>query len=118
MTLFGCDEVRQGIYRLDDHEYGAAFGLAFSGIAWTHYHVAVVIIAVRRQGPLPFGAFLDWAAQAAMLRVPGVAYQFRHLQLQDWPTSPGPEPSNCAPRRDSRRGNVPPDREYQPTAHN
>jgi hypothetical protein len=60
MALLGCDEVRRAIHRLDDHECGPAFGLAFSGNAWTHYHVAVVIIAVRRQGALPFGAFPDW----------------------------------------------------------
>jgi hypothetical protein len=37
--------------------------------------------------PVGFGAFLDWAAGAGLLRVSGIAYQFRHRQLQDWPTS-------------------------------
>ena len=46
-----------------------------------------MIIAVRQQGPLRFGVFLDWAQQAGLLRVSGVAYQFRHRQLQDWLTS-------------------------------
>ena len=31
-----------------------------------------------------FGAFLDWAHDAGLLRVSGVAYQFRHRQLQEW----------------------------------
>lgn len=71
---------------------------AFSGNAWTRYNVAVVIIAVRRHGPLRFGALLDLAAQAGPMRMSGVAYQFRQLQLQDWLTSPPDQSqSNCAP---------------------
>ena len=59
-------------------------GLAFTANPWVRYHVTVMIIAVRQQGPLRFGVFLDWAQQAGLLRVSGVAYQFRHRQLQDW----------------------------------
>jgi NACHT domain len=66
---------------------GIAFGLAQGAQAWTRYHICIVAIAVRQQGPLRFGAFLDWAQQAGLLRVSGVAYQFRHRQLQDWLTS-------------------------------
>jgi hypothetical protein len=33
-----------------------------------------------------YGAFLDWVLEAGLLRVSGVAYQFRHGQLQDWLT--------------------------------
>lgn len=74
--------------------FGLAFGLATLANVWTRYHVTVMIIAVRQQGPLRFGTFLDWAQQAGLMRVSGVAYQFRHRQLQDWltasviPTSP------------------------------
>lgn len=57
--------------------------LAFFGRSWTRYHVAVVIMAIRRQGPLKFGKFLDWARSAGLLRVCGTSYQFRHRELQD-----------------------------------
>lgn len=56
--------------------------------AWVRYHLAVVINAARGRGPLRFGAFLDWAHEAGLLRVSGVAYQFRHRQLQDRLASP------------------------------
>ena len=65
-----------------------AGGLAGGATVWTRYHVSIVIIAVRQQGPLRFGTFLDWAHQAGLLRVSGVAYQFRQLQLRDWLKSP------------------------------
>ena len=52
--------------------------------AWTRYHIAVVINWLRGRAPLRFGAFLDWAHDAGLLRVSGVAYQFRHRQLQEW----------------------------------
>jgi hypothetical protein len=68
----------------------AAFvvGLTFAANVWSRYNVSVVIIAIRKQGPLRFGAFLDLAQEAGLLRVSGITYQFRHRQLQDWPTSP------------------------------
>jgi NACHT domain len=66
---------------------GVAYGLAVGGGSWVRYHVAVAVMAARGQGPLRLGAFLDWAADAGLLRVSGVSYQFRHRQLQDWLTS-------------------------------
>jgi hypothetical protein len=76
---------------------GLAAGLGYFADAWTRYHVTAVVNAVRGKAPLRFGAFLDWAVQAGLLRVSGVSYQFRHRQLQDWLTSasqdPGPGPA-------------------------
>lgn len=66
---------------------GLIFALTVYGYNWTRYHIAVTIIAVRQRGPWGFGAFLEWAHQAGLLRVSGIAYQFRHRQLQDWLTS-------------------------------
>jgi hypothetical protein len=64
---------------------GLAVGLGIGARAWTRYRIAVVIAALPpRSGPLRFGAALDWAYQAGLLRLSGVAYQFRHRQLQDW----------------------------------
>jgi hypothetical protein len=80
---------------------GAGFGLVLgvlSGIAGVgsrgssalaRYHAAVMVNWVRGRAPLRFGTFLDWAHNAGLLRVSGVAYQFRHRQLQDWLTSSG-----------------------------
>jgi hypothetical protein len=74
--------------------FGIAGGIAdnfdFDGrsSAWTRYYISVMINAVRQRSPLRFGTFLDWAHQAGLLRVSGIAYQFTHRQLQDWLTSP------------------------------
>jgi hypothetical protein len=62
-------------------------GLSITASVWTRYHIAVMIAAFRGESPLRFSEFLDWAQQAGLLRVSGVAYQFRHRQLQDWLTS-------------------------------
>lgn len=73
---------------------GAGLTVAPSGgsSAWTRYHITVVVNAARGRGPLRFGAFLDWAHQAGLLRVSGIAYQFQHQQLQDWLASPSAKP--------------------------
>jgi hypothetical protein len=66
------------------------FGLSWIGAGvWVRYHIAVVITAIHRSGPLSFGTSLDWAYQAGLLRLSGTAYQFRHRQLQDWALSGG-----------------------------
>jgi hypothetical protein len=81
---------------------GLAFGLTLTfaiwlagdpmsssgGNAWARYYISVMINAAHHRGPLRFGTFLNWAEQVGLLRVSGVAYQFRHRQLQDWLTSP------------------------------
>ena len=51
------------------------FGLSWIGAGvWARYHIAVVITANRRSGPLHFGTSLDWAYQAGLLRLSGTAY--------------------------------------------
>jgi len=66
--------------------FGLTVALALGGGAWVRYHIAAAVNAARRQEPLRFGAFLDWARKAQILRASGVAYQFRHRELQDWLT--------------------------------
>jgi hypothetical protein len=61
---------------------GAMIGVAVWADSLTRYYVAVATMAVRGRGPLRFAVFLDWAADAGILRVSGIAYQFRHQQLQ------------------------------------
>jgi hypothetical protein len=51
--------------------------------ASTRYYVSVLVGSLRRRGPRRFAEFLDWGQRAGLLRVLGVAYQFRHRQLQD-----------------------------------
>lgn len=72
-------------------EGGIAGGLIaafpFGAGVWANYHVAVAVLAHRRQGTWRLGAFLDWACAAGLLRASGLAYQFRHQQLQDWLTA-------------------------------
>jgi hypothetical protein len=97
VLAFGIASVRGG-----GSAFGIAFGiasglsiwLAFHGAPWTRYHITAVVNAMRGKAPLRFGAFLDWATQAGLLRISGIAYQFRHRQLQDWlmsqPETSGP----------------------------
>jgi hypothetical protein len=63
---------------------GVSYSLAIGAESWTRYCIAVGIAVIRRSGPLRFGAALDWAYQAGLLRLAGVSYQFRHQQLQAW----------------------------------
>jgi hypothetical protein len=73
---------------------GLAFALTFglvSGLAiWVRYVIGCWL--ARRQGILPrrAGRFLDWAYRANLLRMSGIAPQFRHRELQVWllPASP------------------------------
>jgi hypothetical protein len=41
---------------------------------------------MSRTGQLPIrlGAFLDWAYGAGLLRLSGIAIQFRHREFQEW----------------------------------
>ena len=83
---------------------GPAFALivtlTMTGCVWTRYRIAVAIFAIRQRGPWRFGAFLEWAQQAGLLRVSGVAYQFRHHQLQEWLTSYPTIATVAAPQQD------------------
>jgi hypothetical protein len=79
---------------------GTAFGLVFGVVGgavgalsiWaalavaTRFAIACPILAKRRLLPLRLASFLDWAYAAGLLRISGVACQFRHIELQDWAT--------------------------------
>jgi hypothetical protein len=72
---------------------GGAVGIVLRPSACVRYLLAVTVNRVKGNGPLRFGGFLDWAHDAGLLRISGVAYQFRHRQLQDWLTTPGDAPA-------------------------
>ncbi|MFI6523076.1 NACHT domain-containing protein [Streptomyces uncialis] len=68
---------------------GIAFGLAVglliglvTGAASRRY--LVFLLCLRGRLPFRLGKFLDWAADAGLLRYSGAAYQYRHRELQHW----------------------------------
>lgn len=65
---------------------GLMGGLAveLAGHAWLRYVIATILTAGRKELPLRFGKFLDWAHQAGILRIAGNAYQFRHIEIRAW----------------------------------
>jgi hypothetical protein len=68
---------------------GLAVGLAF-GLYWlagAGRRYLVFLLCIRGRLPWRLGAFLHWAYEAGLLRISGVAYQFRHRELQDWLTA-------------------------------
>ena len=62
----------------------AAFVFAFTAVAngWMRY--AVILALSRRTLPARLGRFLRHAEAAGLLRIEGMAYQFRHRELQEW----------------------------------
>lgn len=65
---------------------GVAIGIGRTcDSAWTLYAIAILIlIAYRRFPRRRLGPFLDWAYEAGLFRLSGIAIQFRHHALQDW----------------------------------
>jgi hypothetical protein len=57
--------------------------LAF-GSQWSHYLLTVVILARRGALPTRPARFLDWAYEAGLVRMSGIAVQFRHHALQTY----------------------------------
>ncbi|WP_159403814.1 NACHT domain-containing protein [Streptomyces sp. NRRL S-646] len=60
---------------------GLTFGLRMAGASRRYM---VFLCCARGQLPWRLGAFLHWAYGTGMLRISGMAYQFRHRELQDW----------------------------------
>ncbi|MFE6942141.1 NACHT domain-containing protein [Streptomyces chartreusis] len=47
----------------------------------------IFLCCTPRRLPWRLGAFLNWAYEAGLLRISGMAYQYRHRELQDWLTA-------------------------------
>lgn len=76
---------------------GLILGMYFLTGAGRRY--LVFLYCSRGRLPRRLGTFLNWAYGAGLLRISGVAYQFRHRELQDWLTThPGPGPGAVDPR--------------------
>jgi hypothetical protein len=53
---------------------------------WPRYLVACLLLARRHELPHRPAVFLDWAYEAGLMRLSGIAVQFRHREFQDWLT--------------------------------
>lgn len=76
---------------------GVAVGLLLRALSpWPRYAVSVWVHARHGRLPRGLGPFLDWAYDAGLLRLSGVAFQFRHREFQEWLTqaAPGAERPN------------------------
>ncbi|WP_449064732.1 NACHT domain-containing protein [Planomonospora algeriensis] len=86
---------------------GVAAGLAFGlPTATVTVRYLAFLLCTRRwsRRPLPWrlGRFLHWCTQVGLIRVAGIAYQFRHRELQDHlARHPAPGPVN---RREAPAG--------------
>ncbi|MFF2996963.1 hypothetical protein ACFVTC_20750 [Streptomyces sp. NPDC057950] len=78
----------------DDLAFGLAAGLYWLAGAGRRY--LDFLLCVRGRLPWRLGTFLNWSYEAGLLRISGVAYQFRHRELQDWLTT-HPTPRQRAP---------------------
>lgn len=61
--------------------------------AWIRYRLGAALAAAHGRLPLKLNRFFNWATEAGLLRVSGSAYQFRHLELQQWLLRNGMEES-------------------------
>ena len=93
--------------------YSAAFGfalgvgvgtLAVAQSPWPRYFVAVRMLSRRQELPARPAAFLDWAYSAGLLRLAGIAIQFRHRDLQDHLSKPPGSSSYDGGHLDPRAG--------------
>jgi hypothetical protein len=90
---------------------GPTLGLAFAlwlvrRSPWPRYAIACQLLAWRHQLPWRPAVFLDWAYNAGLVRLSGIAVQFRHREFQDWLTLndrkalPAPPPPTPSPAGD------------------
>lgn len=61
--------------------YAIVVGMTVAAASWRRY--IVFVVCARRLPWVPL-LFLEWAYRVGLLRVSGTAYQFRHLEFQEW----------------------------------
>jgi hypothetical protein len=74
---------------------------------WPRYAVACMLLARRGELPWRPAMFLDWAYSAGLVRLSGIAVQFRHRKFQAWlithrdelESPASPSPAGTAPVR-------------------
>ena len=57
-------------------------GVVLGSRSWTRYILMLVLVAPGKQVPWQFSYFLLWCYRAGLLRISGVAYEFRHEELR------------------------------------
>jgi hypothetical protein len=62
--------------------YAVIVGLTVASAPWRRY--IALLLCTRHRLPWRLSRFLDWACEANLMRKSGIAYQFRHRELQDW----------------------------------
>ena len=67
----------------------AVFSAALSAVASGRYAIASLLFGFNGRFPRRPARFLEWARNIGLLRVTGVAYQFRHDTYQQWLTEGG-----------------------------
>ncbi|WP_381805293.1 NACHT domain-containing protein [Streptomyces niveus] len=85
--------------------FGLLGGLSAGGEAG-FWHVALLLCTRKRSGqwlPWRLRRFLEWCSEAGLVRKAGLAYQFRHRELQDYlahhePGHPAPDATRNARR--------------------
>lgn len=68
--------------------FGVAVGFLIAGLLgadspWLRYFISTLLLAHRRRLPLRPARFIDWAYAAGLMRMSGVAAQFRHREIQE-----------------------------------
>ncbi len=59
-------------------------GIILGSHSWTRYMLMLMLIAPGKKVPLQFSYFIAWCYRAGLLRVSGVAYEFRHQELRKY----------------------------------
>ncbi|MGH3914965.1 MAG: NACHT domain-containing protein [Pseudonocardiaceae bacterium] len=68
--------------------FGVPVGFLFvANSPWPRYMVATMILARRGDLPRRPAVFLNWAYGAGLIRMSGIAVQFRHREFQTWLTT-------------------------------
>jgi hypothetical protein len=62
--------------------YALVVGLTVAQAPWRRY--LALLLTTRGKLPWRLGAFMDWSYKAGLLRISGIAYQFRHDELRGW----------------------------------
>jgi hypothetical protein len=64
--------------------FAPVLGMPVTSVAWSRYRLATMILFIQRRLPWRLATFLQWNYEVGIMRVSGLAYQFRHLRLQEW----------------------------------
>ena len=64
----------------------AVFSAALSAVASGRYAIASLLFGITGRFPRRPAQFLEWARNAGLVRVTGIAYQFRPDTYQQWLT--------------------------------